>query len=66
MPDSKFRYPWPASGIDRDTDMVLLHAARERSSPRIPITVLISKAIQSTYGRQTGERPCVDAEKNRG
>ena len=65
MPDSKFRYPWPASGIDRDTDMALLHEARERSSPRIPITELISKAIKCTYGHMA-EQPYAEGEKSHG
>lgn len=46
---NNYSYPWPASAITQ-SDMALLHSVREASQPRIPITQLISKAIQTTYG----------------
>ncbi len=44
MPD----YPWPASAITPD-DMAVLHAVRETSRPRVPISVLVARAIRETY-----------------
>lgn len=57
------RYPWPASAIGRE-EMKHLHAVRESTSPRVPITKLIAQAVASTYGQdqirpptqQTNER----------
>jgi len=46
----KYRYPWPASAIGR-RDMELLHAVRESTSPRVPITRLIAEAVNATYGQ---------------
>jgi hypothetical protein len=43
-----FRYPWPASQINRDL-MARLHQARERERPRRPITVLVAEAIKAKY-----------------
>ena len=42
-------YPWPVSALSED-DMALLHAAREASTPRVPITKLIHKAVIASYG----------------
>ena len=46
---SNYTYPWPASAIT-ESDMALLHSVRESTQPRVPITQLISKAIQATNG----------------
>ena len=43
-----YRYPWPASAIGRK-EMEMLHAVRESTSPRVPITRLIANAVASTY-----------------
>jgi hypothetical protein len=45
-----YRYPWPASALGRK-DMEMLHAVRESTSPRVPITRLIAQAVASTYGQ---------------
>jgi hypothetical protein len=45
-----YRYPWPASAIGRK-DMEMLHAVRESTSPRVPITKLIAEAVNATYGQ---------------
>jgi hypothetical protein len=45
-----YRYPWPASALDRK-DMEILHAVRESTSPRVPITKLIAEAVNATYGQ---------------
>ena len=51
MPRSeRSKYFWPASALCPD-DMALLHAARESSLPRIPITVLLAQAVRRTYGQ---------------
>jgi hypothetical protein len=47
---TRYRYPWPASALS-PSDMALLHEARETSTPRLPITVLIADAIRRTYGQ---------------
>jgi hypothetical protein len=44
-----FCYPWPASALT-PADMAVLHAVRESSGPRIPITELIARAVRQTYG----------------
>ncbi len=44
------RYPWPASALGR-RDMEMLHAVRESTSPRVPITKLIAEAVNATYGQ---------------
>lgn len=44
------KYFWPASAITPD-DMALLHAARESSQPRVPISRLIAQAIRNQYGQ---------------
>ncbi len=46
---SDYRYPWPASAITPD-DMAALHAVRESSLPRVPISRLVAHAIRETYG----------------
>ena len=43
------KYFWPASALSA-SDMDLLYRAREASSPRIPITQLIARAVRHTYG----------------
>ena len=45
-----YRYPWPASAITKE-DMALLHSVRESSSPRVPISVLLARAVRATYGQ---------------
>lgn len=42
------RYPWPASALE-PADMRMLHAARERVRPRIPITELLAQAVRRVY-----------------
>lgn len=49
------RYPWPASAISRK-DMEILHAVRESTSPRVPITRLIAEAVNATYGQDLKAR----------
>ena len=44
------KYVWPASALTA-SDMALLHAVRETSSPRLPITGLIASAVRAVYGR---------------
>ncbi len=51
-----YRYPWPASALGRE-DMELLHAVRENTSPRVPITKLIALAVASTYGQDLKAAP---------
>ena len=46
------KYFWPASAIT-PADMALLHAARESTQPRVPISELIARAIRQTYGQAT-------------
>lgn len=43
------KYVWPASALTA-SDMALLHAVRETSSPRLPITGLIAVAVRTVYG----------------
>jgi hypothetical protein len=50
-----FRYPWPASALGRK-DMEMLHAVRESTSPRVPITRLIAEAVAFTYGQDLKAR----------
>jgi hypothetical protein len=47
-------YPWPSSAVSED-DMAMLHAARERSVPRVPITKLLHRAIVATYGQENSK-----------
>ena len=49
-------YPWPAAALDAD-DMSLLHGIREFSSPRIPITLLIKRAIREFCERHYPKQP---------
>ena len=44
------KYVWPASALT-ESDMALLHAVRETSSPRLPITGLIAVAVRTVYGQ---------------
>ena len=46
--DRPSKYEWPASALTKG-DMALLHAARESSRPRIPISDLIAQAIRAQY-----------------
>ena len=50
MPQPTYRYPWPSSAIS-PADMVLLHSVREASNPRVPISVLVARAVRATYGQ---------------
>ena len=45
-----YRYPWPASALTTE-DMAVLHAVRETSSHRVPITQLIAEAVRMTYAQ---------------
>lgn len=49
-PTNTYRYPWPASAIT-PMDMALLHSVRESSEPRVPISVLVARAVRATYGQ---------------
>jgi hypothetical protein len=49
-PDNTYRYPWPASAITPQ-DMALLHSVRESSEPRVPISVLVARAVRAAYGQ---------------
>ncbi len=44
------KYVWPASALTAQ-DMALLHAVRETSRPRLPITGLIAVAVRIAYGQ---------------
>lgn len=44
------KYVWPASALT-ESDMALLHAVRETSNPKLPITGLIAVAVRTVYGR---------------
>lgn len=44
------KYVWPASALT-ESDMALLHAVRETSSPKLPITGLIAVAVRTVYGQ---------------
>jgi hypothetical protein len=59
-----YRYPWPASAPGR-LEMELLHAVRESSSPRVPITGLIADAVASTYGRAPRPAPAQQPQTER-
>lgn len=50
MPQPTYRYPWPASAIE-PKDMALLHSVRESSEKRVPISVLVARAVRATYGQ---------------
>jgi len=47
---TNYRYPWPASAITSE-DMAMLHGVRETSEPRVPISVLVARAVRATYGQ---------------
>ena len=59
-PANTYRYPWPASAINPE-DMALLHSVRENSEHRVPISVLVARAVRACYGQalqaQTHTRP---------
>ncbi len=61
-PQSK--YPWPASAITPD-DMALIHAARESSQPRIPITRLLAHAVRETFKRYAETAPTENLSEER-
>ncbi len=48
------KYFWPASAIT-PADMAILHAARESSKQRVPISALIARAIRQQYGQTLPE-----------
>jgi hypothetical protein len=50
VPREPSKYYWPASAIT-PADMALLHAVRESSQPRVPISHLIARAIRQQYGQ---------------
>jgi hypothetical protein len=50
MPTPGYRYPWPASAITPQ-DMALLHSVRESTCPRVPISVLVARAVRACYGQ---------------
>jgi hypothetical protein len=50
MPREPSKYFWPSSGLRSSVEMDLLYRARESSTPRIPITRLIARAVRATYG----------------
>lgn len=49
-------YVWPASALTA-SDMALLHAVRETSNPRVPITGLIASAVRIAYGQGPIQTP---------
>jgi hypothetical protein len=55
------KYFWPASAITPD-DMALLHAVREGSRPRTPISELIASAIRNQYGAADLPTPSIQPE----
>lgn len=50
MPREPSKYFWPSSGLRPSVEMDLLYRARESSTPRVPITQLIARAVRETYG----------------
>jgi hypothetical protein len=50
MPREQSKYFWPSSGLRSSVEMDLLYRARESSTPRVPITQLIARAVLETYG----------------
>ena len=50
------KYVWPASALTA-SDMALLHAVRETSRPRLPITGLIAVAVRTVYGQAQVQTP---------
>ena len=59
-----YRYPWPASAITKE-DMVLLHSVRESSSPRVPISVLVARAVRAVYGQALTPKAMPDPHQER-
>lgn len=55
-PANTYRYPWPASAIN-SADMAVLHNVREYSEHRVPISVLVARAVRACYGHQAQPRP---------
>jgi len=59
-PANTYRYPWPASAITPQ-DMAVLHSVRENAERRVPISVLVARAVRACYGQaqqaQTHTRP---------
>ncbi|NLF99550.1 MAG: hypothetical protein GX565_05295 [Lentisphaerae bacterium] len=49
-PANTYRYPWPASAIN-SADMAVLHSVRENSERRVPISVLVARAVRACYGQ---------------
>jgi hypothetical protein len=56
------RYPWPASRLDRDL-MARLHAVRERTQPRRPITLLIAEAVREKVQNQLTIHPSTEPKE---
>lgn len=53
---TNYRYPWPASAISPQ-DMALLHSVRESTEPRVPISVLVARAVRACYGQALQAKP---------
>jgi hypothetical protein len=49
-PANTYRYPWPASAITPQ-DMAVLHCVRENAERRVPISVLVARAVRACYGQ---------------
>ena len=64
MPRPTYRYPWPASAINPE-DMALLHSVRESSRPRVPISVLVARAVRATYGQAIQARALTQPPQER-
>ena len=56
MKSTRFRYPWPASAIGA-ADMRMLYEVRKASRPRVPISLLVARAIRETYAEQDAPTP---------
>ena len=64
MPREPSKYFWPSSGLRSSVEMDLLYRARESSTPRVPITQLIARAVRDTYGQphtRSQARPWTEA-----
>ena len=59
-----YRYPWPASAITSE-DMALLHSVRESTSPRVPISMLVARAVRATYGQAVQVKAVSDSHQER-
>jgi hypothetical protein len=64
MPHPNYRYPWPASAIN-PKDMALLHCVRETSSPRVPISMLVARAVRACYGQALNPRTVPETHTER-